>query len=156
MDNLAEERFKNWLDKNKIPYWYIDQSIENFSPALKKYFIKRPDFLILLPNIGLIFVDVKDKSQAEKYNKFFLEATEVDKYLGMQRTFNLQTWFVISNKNYHYKTWFWIPLSEVTRSGFVFETKEKKERCYSIPTESFIQVSDTDNLERIFNKLFRI
>lgn len=156
MDNLAERKFKEWLDKNSIPYWYIDQSLESFSPALRKYLIKRPDFMILLPNFGLIFVDVKDKAQAAKYDKFFLRAQEVDKYVGMQRTFNIPTWFAISNNNYHYNTWFWIPSSEVTRAGFVFETKKGNEKCYSVPTDSFVQVADTDNLERIFSKLFKI
>ncbi len=156
MDNIAEKRFKKWLDKNSIPSWYIDQSLKSFSPALKKYLIKRPDFMILLPNFGLIFVDVKEKMQAKKYDKFFLRAREVDKYLRMQRIFNIPTWFVISNKNYHYNTWFWIPVSEVTRSGFVFESKKDREKCYSIPSKSFVQVANTDNLERIFNKLLRM
>jgi len=156
LNNLAERKFKEWLDKNNIPYWYIDQSLDSFSPALKKYLVKRPDFMILLPNFGLIFVDVKNYLPAEKYEKFFLSATEIDNYLSMQRIFNLPTWFVISNENYHYRTWFWIPVSEVTRSGFVFDTKEQNRKCYSIPVKEFIQVADTDNLERIFSKLFKI
>lgn len=156
MDNIAEIKFRDWLDKNHIPYWYIDQSLKSFSPALRKFWIKRPDFMILLPNFGLIFVDVKDKIQAKKYDKFFLRANEVDKYVGMQRTFNIPIWFVISNSKYHYNTWFWIPSSEITRAGFVFETRAVKEKCYSVPTKSFVQVADTDNLERIFSKLFRM
>ena len=90
MDNLAESKFKEWLDKCNIPYWYIDQSLESFSPALRKYFLKRPDFMILLPNFGLIFVDVKDKELAEKHEKIFIDGIEVEKYLSMQRTLNLQ------------------------------------------------------------------
>lgn len=156
LSNIAERKFKEWLDKNNIPYGYIDQSLDSFSLALKKYLVKRPDFMILLPNFGLIFVDVKNYLPAEKYEKFFLSATEVNNYLSMQRIFNLPTWFVISNENYHYRTWFWIPVSEVTRSGFVFDTKEKNRKCYSVPVREFIQVADTDNLERIFSKLFKI
>lgn len=156
MDNLAEEKFKEWLDKNNIPYWYIDQSLESFSPALRKYLTKRPDFMILLPNVGLIFVDVKDKDQAEKYDKFFLFADEVDGYLGMERTFKVPVWFAVSHEKYHYKTWFWIPASDVTRAGFVFESKDGKGKFYSVPIEEFIQVADTDNLGRIFMKLFPV
>ena len=155
MDNLAEDKFKEWLDKNSIPYWYIDQSLESFSPALRKFLIKRPDFMILLPNFGLIFIDVKNKEPAEKYDKFFLFASEVDNYLSMQRTFNIPTWFVISHEKYHYKTWFWVPSSDVTRAGFVFEAKDGSGKYYSVPIDEFITVADTDNLERIFSKLFR-
>jgi hypothetical protein len=154
MDNLAEEKFKEWLDKNKIPYWYIDQSLESFSPALKKFVIKRPDFLILLPNFGLIFVDVKNKEEAKKYPKFYLYESEVDKYIGMQRKFNIPIWFALSHEKRHYKTWFWIPVSDVTRAGFVFESQDKKGKYYSVPIEEFVQVSYNDNLRRIFDKLF--
>lgn len=156
MDNLAEERFKEWMDKNNIPYWYIDQSLDSFSPALRKYLVKRADFMILLPNFGFIFVDVKDKEQAEKYEKFFLFAEEVDSYLDMQGRFKIPIWFAISNEKYHYKTWFWIPVSDVTRAGFVFEAKDGKGKFYSVPIDEFVQVADTDNLHRIFSKLFRM
>ena len=156
MDNVAEEKFKEWLDKNNIPYWYVDQSLESFSPVLRKMMIKRPDFMILLPNFGMIFVDVKNKEQARKYEKFFMRATEVDKYLTMQRWFNIPVWFAISHEKYHYNTWFWIPISDVTKSGFIFESRERGEKIYSVPLGEFVQVANTDNLERIFSKLFRI
>jgi hypothetical protein len=74
----------------------------------------------------------------------------------MQRTFNIPVWFVISHEKYHYKTWFWIPASDVTRAGFVFDSKDSKEKFYSVPIEKFVQVADTDNLEIIFSKLFRL
>lgn len=154
MDNESEIKFKEWLDTHKVPYWYIDQSLGSFSPELKRLLMKRPDFMILLPNFGFIFVDVKNKCQAEKYPKFFIETTEVDKYLGMQTTLNTPIWFVISHKSYHYKTWFWIPVSNVGRAGFIFNGSDGVE-YYSVPIEEFVQVADTDSLERIFSKLFK-
>ena len=58
----TEYRFIRWLDKHNIPYFYIKQDIESFSSAFKNSFLgKRPDFMILIPNFGLIFVDVKYK-----------------------------------------------------------------------------------------------
>ena len=114
--------------------------------------------MILLPNFGFIFVDVKDKEQAEKYEKFFLFAEEVDSYLDMQGRFKIPIWFIISNEKYHYKTWFWIPVSDVTRAGFVFEAKDGKGIILGgpVPIDEFVQVADTNNLERIFSKLFRL
>lgn len=156
MDNLAEEKFKEWLDKNNIPYWYIDQSLESFSPALKRYFSKRPDFIILIPNVGLIFVDVKDKFPAERHDKFFIDANEVDKYSSMQGIFNIKTWFVISNRDYHYKMWSWIAVSEVSQSGFINKSSISGEDYYSVPISDFIHVSESDNLERVFSKLLRL
>lgn len=144
------------MDKNKIAHWYIQQDIKTFSVELKKRFTKRPDFFVLIPNFGFILVDVKDKQPAEKYETFFINADEVEKYMNLQRMFNLQCWYVISNEKYHYKTWFWIPITKVVKSGFEFKSKEKGYGCYSVPISEFIQVSDDDSLERVFTKVLTL
>lgn len=149
----AEKYFKNWLDKHNIPYWYIRQDLDTFSPSLKNYFVKRPDFLILVPNIGFILVDTKDKEMAKKHERFFLNAEEVEKYTNLQRNFNLQIWYAISNQKFHFKTWFWTPIIKVLKSGFIFTPEDADYKCYSVPLDEFIQVSDDDSLERVFTKL---
>ena len=161
-NNVAEGEFKKWLDKHRIPYWYIQQDISTFSRELKKQFTKRPDFFILIPNFGFILVDVKDKVSATKYEKFFINVEEIEKYINLQRIFNLQSWYVISNEKYHYKTWFWIPTTKVVKSGLIFKPKDKNKKswqktteCYSVPISEFIQVSDTDSLERVFTKFLK-
>jgi hypothetical protein len=57
--------------------------------------------------------------------------------------------------SYHFKTWFWIPITKVIKSGFVFEPKNKRDKCYSVPISEFVQVSDDDSLERVFVKLLK-
>ena len=58
--NEAESKFKEWLEKHNIPYIYLQQDTQTISSAFKNKFSgKRPDFLILIPHIGFIFVDVK-------------------------------------------------------------------------------------------------
>jgi hypothetical protein len=153
--NRAEQEFKKWLDKHRIPYWYIQQDTDTFSEELKNQFTKRPDFFILIPNFGFILVDIKDQKSAQKYEKFFINVGEVEKYMNSQRTFNLQFWYVISNEKYHFKTWFWIPISKVMKAGFIFPTKEGDRECYSVPISEFIQVSDNDSLERVFAKFLK-
>lgn len=154
MENIAEREFQKWLDYHEIPYWYIQQDVNTFSEGLKNQFLKRPDFFILIPNFGFILVDIKDKNTAKKYEKFFIGAQEVEKYINLQRIFNMPMWFIISNSSYHYKTWFWMPLTNLMSSGFLFNPKEDKERaCYSIALSKFIQVSYEDSLERVFVKL---
>ena len=81
---------------------------------------------------------------------FFIDSDEVEKYLNLRRIFNLPLWYVISNENYHYKTQFWITVSEVAKTGLFFQSKDKENMCYSI--SDFIQVSSDDFLERVFNK----
>ena len=154
MDNLAEDKFKDWLNKNNILYWYIDQSLESFASASKELSIKRPDFIILIPNLGFILIDIKEKRFAEKHEKIFIDGIEADKYSEMQKKFKMPIWFVSSYKECHYKTWFWIPVSSVLRNGLIFNSSQSGDKAYSVPIKDFIQVADEDNLERIFNKQF--
>ena len=90
-ENLAEKKFRDWLNSHKIPFWYIQQDIESFSSALQRYMTKRPDFMILVPHVGFILVDVKHKKPAKKFKEFY---------------FNLQVWYVLSSEDYHYETWY--------------------------------------------------
>lgn len=153
----AEEKFKEWLDKHNIPYWYIQQDLATFSISLKKYFgSKRPDFMILIPNLGFIFVDIKCKKIIHGYQKFPLDSEETTTYSNLQRHFNLPVWYVLSNNDYDYKTWFWIPTSKVLEIGKMekYTSSISKNEFFAIPVSEFIQISCDDSLERLFSKIF--
>lgn len=153
----AENKFKIWLDKNNIPYFYIEQDTDTFSSALKNDFSgKRPDFMILIPGFGFIFVDVKNKEITKDFKTYCLDSNETKKYSSLQRRFNINVWYVISNEDYDYKTWLWIPVSKVLESG-IMEQKSSisKEDFFPIPIEAFIQIADDDSLDRLFSKLFK-
>ena len=78
----ADIEFRNWLDKHSIPYFYIKQDLECFSKALDDVFSgKRPDFMILLPNFGFIFVDVKNRSLHPTYRNYPRDTAETKNIL---------------------------------------------------------------------------
>ena len=56
----AEDRFRAWLDRCRLPHIYVEQSPLTFPETLHGK-IKRPDFLVGIPTIGTIAVDVKAK-----------------------------------------------------------------------------------------------
>jgi hypothetical protein len=152
----AEKRFKSWLDNHNIPYFYIRQEEENFSESMKKTFSgKRPDFMVLIPNFGFIFVDVKNREINPKYNTYPIDSLEAKKYSVLQRKFNMHIWFAITNENLGYKTWLWIPLSKVLESGINTRISSVSGQTFlPIKIEEFIQIADDDSLERLFQKLF--
>src|SRR3990167_11534446 len=85
----AEFEFKKWLDKHHIPYFYIKQDSDSFSKSLDDLFSgKRPDFMILIPNFGFIFVDVKNRKLHPDYKTYPLDSYETKKYSSVQRRFN--------------------------------------------------------------------
>jgi len=151
----AELRFKNWLDNHNIPYFYIKQDKETFSSAFKKNSAKRPDFMILIPNFGFIFVDVKNRKLHPTYKNYPLDSEETKRYSSLQREFNAHIWYAISNEDYDFKTWLWIPISKVLESGRPkFNSSKSKEDFYAVPPEEFIQIADDDSLDRLFSKSF--
>jgi hypothetical protein len=155
----AELMFRDWLDKHNIPYFYIKQDVDSLSPALLEVFCgKRPDFMILLPNFGFIFVDVKNRSLHQKYKTYPLDTFETKKYSSLQRRFNMQIWYVISNREYDYKTWLWIPVSRVMESGKIpqYDSSKSGENFYAVPLPEFIQIADDDSLDRLFSKSFEL
>jgi len=86
---LVENNFRSWLDKHNIPYLYIQQDNENLSQSLKEIFQgKRPDFILLIPNFGIIFVDVKYKKIHQDFKTYPIDIEETKKYSSLQRKFN--------------------------------------------------------------------
>ena len=154
--NLAELKFKEWLDKHNIPYFYIKQDLETFSSYLKNSFSgKRPDFMILIPNFGFIFVDVKNKRLNPDFKTYPIDSYETKKYSKIQRLFNMHIWYALSNEDYDFRTWLWIPVSRVLEAGIPkFISSKSKEDFYAVPPEEFIQISDDDSLDRLFTKSF--
>jgi len=150
----AEFKFKEWLDKHNIPYFYIKQDKETFASAFKDS-AKRPDFMILIPNFGFIFADVKNRKLHPTYRNYPLDSEETKKYSSLQREFNAHIWYVISNEDFDFKTWLWIPVSKVFESGMPkFNSSKSKEEFYAVPPEEFIQIADNDSLDRLFSKSF--
>ena len=154
----AEQKFQNWLNKHNISYLYIQQDTQTLSPAFRRYFDgKRPDFLILIPNFGFIFVDVKYKKINSEYNTYPIDSIETKKYSSLQRKFNLQIWYAISSEDSGYKTWLWIPVSKVFESGIPkFNSGKSKMDFFAVSPNEFIQIADDDSLDRLFSKCFNI
>jgi hypothetical protein len=150
----AERRFRNWMDRHRIPYWYIRQDLETFSTALRRFFEgKRPDYMVLLPNFGFILVDVKYRV-LNKHQAFTLGVQEVASHSNLQRHFGLQVWYAISNEQVAYQTWYWAHVAKVLEIGKTekFQNKDSGEEFFGIPASEFIQLADSDGLDRLFAK----
>lgn len=148
----AEHKFKEWLDKHNIAYWYIQQDIETFSPSLKRYMTKRPDFMILIPNLGFILTDVEYKSPLEQYNSFPVDKKETEEYMNLQKFFNFQVWYVFSHKKFHFNTWFWIPVQRVLEIGEEYSKKDDKRGYFAVPVDKTIQLSGNEDMGVLFSK----
>ena len=150
--NEGEKEFMEWLNQHSIPFWYIKQDISTFSKAIRALGTKRPDFMLLIPNMGALLVDVKEKHILEKHGEFPIDKEETLKYSRLERNSNLKVWYAISHKNFGFKTWYWIPTSKVIEIGKEKEYKSPldKNPYYSIPVEEFIQIPSNKSIDTLF------
>lgn len=86
----AEDRFRAWLDRCRLPHIYVEQSPLTMPEGLKGE-IKRPDFLVGIPAIGSIAVDVKAKSVYA--DTLIVDATEHRTLLNFETFFSMSVWF---------------------------------------------------------------
>ncbi|WP_287389512.1 hypothetical protein [Ralstonia sp.] len=86
----AEDRFRAWLDRCVLPHLFVEQSPLTFPDGLRGE-IKRPDFLVGLPTIGTIAVDVKAKRVYAQ--TLIIDADEHRTLANFETFFNISVWF---------------------------------------------------------------
>jgi hypothetical protein len=86
----AEDRFRAWLDRCTLPHIYVEQSPLTIPQGLKGE-IKRPDFLVGIPAVGTIAVDVKAKSVYD--DTIIIDAYEHRTLLNFEMFFTTSVWF---------------------------------------------------------------
>jgi len=105
----SEKLFRDKCDDNHFTYLYIDQSQMKFSSTLwKDMASKRPDYILSVPHIGSIFVDVKAKEERLFYKDVFvnylnkqppkafrIDLEEVEKFKKLQNETSMKVWFAI-------------------------------------------------------------
>jgi hypothetical protein len=86
----AERAFQDWLDGSVLPHMYVEQSPLTV-PAPLRGKIKRPDYLVGIPGVGLVAFDVKAKTV---YGEgIIFDVAEVQKLRTFARLFHLTVYF---------------------------------------------------------------
>ncbi len=86
----AEARFRAWLDRCHLPHIYVEQSPLTLPQHLRGE-IKRPDFLVGIPTIGTLAVDVKSKTVYD--DAILIDADEHRTLAAFETFFNMSVWF---------------------------------------------------------------
>lgn len=90
LGQAAEDRFRAWLDRCVLPHIFVEQSPLTIPQALKGE-IKRPNFLVGIPAIGTIAVDVKAKSVYQ--DRLIIDGYEHRTLLNFETFFSMSVWF---------------------------------------------------------------
>lgn len=86
----AEQAFRVWLDSAVLPHMYVEQSPLTV-PAPLRGKIKRPDYLVGIPGVGLVAFDVKAKTVYPE--GLIFDLAEIQKLRTFARLFHLTVYF---------------------------------------------------------------
>lgn len=90
LGQAAEDRFRTWLDRCHLPHIYVEQSPITIPQHLRGE-IKRPDFLVGVPTIGTLAVDVKAKHIYQ--DTILIDVYEHRTLMAFETFFNISVWF---------------------------------------------------------------
>lgn len=109
----AERAFHTWLDSSVLPHMYIEQSRLTVPEPLRGQ-IKRPDYLVGIPGVGLVAFDVKAKTIYQ--GKILFDVAEVEKLRTFARLFHLTVYFACLDSEGLQKA-FWVRLDQLDAVG---------------------------------------
>ena len=143
---VVESLFKTWLDDNQLSYLYIDQSTDTFATLFQGN-IKRPDFLILLESIGLIAVDVKNKTLSGGVYTLNIE-TEFQKAIAFERFFRIPLWYVYKGQKDNH--WYWISALKVLEVGDLRVNGDSNKSFLAIKLDQLEEIITNEDLGKLY------
>lgn len=106
----AERLFAQWLDASVLPHLYVEQSPMTV-PAPLRGEIKRPDYLVGIPGVGMVAFDVKSKTVYERDGLIF-DLAEVQKLRTFSRLFHVTVYFACLDPEGS-QDGFWVALGQL-------------------------------------------
>jgi hypothetical protein len=147
----SEKMFREKCDENNYTYMYIDQNIDKFSSKIYKDKSKRPDYILSVPYLGSIFVDVKAYTEREFFadslkqkgkrveRAYWMKKDEILKFINLQEETTMKVWFAViptRNNNLLNETHF-LPI-DIARKFMGERHRTKNEWDYvQVPIECF-------------------
>lgn len=107
----AEAAFQVWLNDSRLPFIYATQDRQSV-PLHFKGQLKRPDYLVALPFVGTIAVDVKAKTIYEGCLIFDVE--EIERLTKFDEIFRITTFLVCMDPFKPSRSW-WFRLAPLSR-----------------------------------------
>ena len=140
----AERRFAAWLDASALPHLYVEQSPMTV-PASLRGEIKRPDYLVGIPGVGIIAFDVKSKTVYERDGLIF-DLREVQKLRVFSQRFHVTAFFACLDPEGS-PDGFWVRLDQLDAAPAVRRGKALTLAC---PLDRAMRVSLTEDFYTVF------
>lgn len=132
----AEADFKAWLDDSRLPYIYATQDRESV-PAYWRGQLKRPDYMVAMPYMGIVAFDVKSKTIYE--GGYWFDDAEIRGLALFSELFCVSTFFACMDPGGSWNS-HWFRLQELTHLP---RRKVKGRLVTIVPTDAGIAVDMT-------------
>jgi hypothetical protein len=155
----AEQLFKQCLDSHGIPSLYIGQGLNGVEQLIlsgDNSEIKRPDFLVTLPNFGHVFFDVKCRKtlgfKDDKNKYFYLDESDFEKLHNLQCKLMMPVWVAFGDADsvYRKKVEFYAAPIKTLHNYYQSLIKEIDDStrasiaCFLIPNELLCHLTNDD------------
>jgi hypothetical protein len=133
--SAAEQAFLRWLDAAVLPHIYVEQSPLTVPVPLRGQ-IKRPDYIVGIPGVGMVAFDVKAKTIYPEGLMFDLD--EVRKLRNFARLFHCTVYFACLNPEGGERPGYWVRLDQLDEVPAV---RRGKHLTLCIPVADALPVS---------------
>ncbi|MGH1399099.1 MAG: hypothetical protein ACRBCT_07790 [Alphaproteobacteria bacterium] len=146
---VGEKQFENWLNEHNFGFIAVQQNKDDLAHAFVEH-VKRPDHLLLIPQIGFIAVDVKNKKLSKDCFTMDIDG-EIAKALEFERLFSIYLWYAFKDKDADGEEWHFISAYDAMTYGKERKNPSNGKRFLAIPVARFRTVSNMDDFQKLFS-----
>ena len=147
----CERKFQEWLDNNFISFIRVDQEPQTYARQFRGH-VKRPDYKIIITDIGNIFVDAKSREMYSNFATFVIDESDIVMLSNFQKDCNTPVWLALSSKSFAYKTWFWISINDILLKLKPRLSSKSNDSFFAIPVDKCKLLGSNDGLNRLIEK----
>jgi hypothetical protein len=149
---LGESLFQDWLDEEGFGYFHISQDPGGFARLFRDC-IKRPDFLVLIDSIGLIAVDVKNRSKLPRGDFSLDYDKELRSVLAFERIVRIPVWYAYLDPDED-GSWLWISALKAVEKGTIVDPPQKEPRLpfLAIDPRFFAKIRSYNEMGLLFTQ----
>ena len=146
----GEDAFQTWLNSEELGFLRIDQDWKSMSSVFKES-VKRPDYLLLLPSIGFIAIDVKHSSLNSSCFTLTID-NELERTIAFEHYTRIYLWYAYKDKDYSGNSiWHFISAHKALEKGIKKRNQKKNISYFSIKLKYFERVTKSEDLSKLFN-----
>lgn len=147
--SIGEKALNDWFQGQQLPYVSICQNPDTFSTLFPGY-VKRPDFLLLMPSLGTLAIDAKNYKLSG--NVFTLELEEeLLKSVAFERLFRFPVWYAYMDPNANGQVWYFISALKAVEVGKVRKNGSTGADFLAIHITDFERVCVASDLAKLYN-----